>query len=208
MRHYRALESDQLVPAFQPIVSLRTGQIVGAEALARWRAPTGEIRVPVEFIPLAEETGQIRQLDRQIADRAVARCADLLRDRSKKFHLAFNVSAKTFDAQYINYLARLIEYYAIPAERLTIELTESVMVGESTRLKQLLIELRSHGVKVAIDDFGTGYSSLSFLKRFPIDCLKVEQSFVRDVVDDEDADGGSVEALEGRCGAGAVHDNQ
>lgn len=175
---YRALESDQLVPAFQPIVSLRTGQIVGAEALARWRAPTGEIRVPVEFIPLAEETGQIRQLDRQIADRAIARCADLLRDRSKKFHLAFNVSAKTFDAQYINYLARLIEYYAIPAERLTIELTESVMVGESTRLKQLLIELRSHGVKVAIDDFGTGYSSLAYLQDLPADVVKLDKTFI------------------------------
>lgn len=175
---YRALEGDQLIPAFQPIASLRTGQIVGAEALARWRTPNGDIRVPVEFISLAEETGQVRQLDRQIADRAIARCAELLRDRSKEFQLAVNVSAKTFDAHYIDYLARLIERYEIPPERLTIELTESVMVGESTRLKQLLIALRSHGMKVAIDDFGTGYSSLAYLQDLPADVVKLDKTFI------------------------------
>ncbi len=175
---YRALEDEQLIPAFQPITSLRTGRIVGAEALARWRTPTGEIRVPVEFIPLAEETGQIRQLDRQIADLAIARCAELLRDRSQEFHLAFNVSAKTFDAQYIDYLARLIDRYAVPPERLTIELTESVMVGESSRLKQLLIALRAHGMKVAIDDFGTGYSSLAYLRDLPADIVKLDKTFI------------------------------
>jgi len=175
---YRALEDEQLIPAFQPITSLRSGRVVGAEALARWRTPTGDIRVPVEFIPLAEETGQIRQLDRQIANLAIARCAELLRDRSQEFHLSFNVSAKTFDAQYIDYLARLIDRYAIPPERLTIELTESVMVDESTRLKQLLIAVRAHGMKVAIDDFGTGYSSLAYLRDLPADIVKLDKTFI------------------------------
>ena len=175
---YQALESGQLIPAFQPVVSLRTGQIVGAEALARWQEPNGVMRAPVEFIQLAEETGQIRQLDRQIADRAIARCVELLRDPLREFALAFNVSAKTFDAEYIDYLAGLIKRYAIPPERLTIELTESVMVGESTRLKQLLIALRSLGVKVAIDDFGTGYSSLAYLQNLPADVIKLDKSFI------------------------------
>lgn len=175
---YQALESGQLIPAFQPVVSLRTGHIVGAEALARWQEPNGVMRAPVEFIQLAEETGQIRQLDRQIADRAIARCVALLRDPLREFTLAFNVSAKTFDTEYIDYLAELIEHYAIPPERLTIELTESVMVGESTRLKQLLIALRSLGVKVAIDDFGTGYSSLAYLQNLPADVIKLDKSFI------------------------------
>jgi len=175
---YQALESGQLIPAFQPVVSLRTGQMVGAEALARWQEPNGVMRAPVEFIQLAEETGQIRQLDRQIADRAIARSVALLRDPLREFTLAFNVSAKTFDAEYIDYLAGLIKRYAIPPERLTIELTESVMVGESTRLKQLLTALRSLGVKVAIDDFGTGYSSLAYLQNLPADVIKLDKSFI------------------------------
>ncbi len=175
---YRALGSDELIPAFQPVVSLRTGRVVGAEALARWRQPDTGLLAPGEFIQLAEETGQIRELDRQIADRAVARCVELLRDRSREFHLAINVSTKTFDSQYIRYLAELIERYRIPPERLTIELTESAMVGESHRLQQLLIALRSLGVKVAIDDFGTGYSSLAYLQSLPADLVKLDRTFV------------------------------
>ncbi len=175
---YRALESDELIPAFQPVVSLRTGQVIGAEALARWRQPDTGALAPNEFIQLAEETGQIRQVDRQIAERAVARCVELLRDRTREFHLSINVSAKTVDAQYIGYLAGLIERHAIPPERLTIELTESAVVGESGRLQQLLIALRALGVKVAIDDFGTGYSSLAYLQNLPADVVKLDRTFV------------------------------
>ncbi len=175
---YRALESDELIPAFQPLVSLRTGQIIGAEALARWRQPDTGALAPGEFIQLAEVTGQIRQLDRQIAQRAVARCAELLRDRTREFYLSINASAKTVDTQYIGYLAELIERYAIPRERLTIEVTESAVVGESGRLQQLLVALRSLGVKVAIDDFGTGYSSLAYLQNLPADVVKLDRTFV------------------------------
>ncbi|GJF09692.1 hypothetical protein NGTWS0302_17520 [Mycolicibacterium cyprinidarum] len=175
---YRALKSDELIPAFQPIVSLRTGEIIGAEALARWRHPGIGVLAPAEFLPLAEETGQIRQLDRQIAERAVARCLELLRDSSREFHLAINASAKTLDAQYIDYLAELIERYAIPPDRLTIELTESAMVLESGRLRQLLTALRSLGVTLAIDDFGTGYSSLAYLQNLPVDVVKLDRTFV------------------------------
>lgn len=175
---YRALGSDELIPVFQPVVSMRTGQVVGAEALARWRQPDTGAFAPAEFVQLAEETGQIRQLDRQIAERAVARCAELLRDRTREFHLAINVSAKTVDAKYIGYLAELIERYAIPPERLTIELTESAVVGESGRIRQLLIALQSLGVTVAIDDFGTGYSSLAYLQNLPADVVKLDRTFV------------------------------
>ena len=175
---YQALKSDELIPAFHPIVSLRTGEIVGAEALARWLQPADGILVPADFIQLAEETGQIRQLDRRIAERAVVECLELLRDRSREFHLAINASAKTVDADYVDYLAELIVRYAIPPERLTIELTESAMVQESGRLQQVLSEIRALGVKVAIDDFGTGYSSLAYLQNLPADVVKLDRTFV------------------------------
>ncbi|GLP72900.1 diguanylate cyclase [Mycobacterium antarcticum] len=175
---YRALEGDELIPAYQPVVSLRTGQIVGAEALARWRHSAGGILLPDEFISLAEETGQIRKLDRRITERAVVDCLELLRDGSREFHLAINASAKTVDADYVTYIAELVARHAIPPERLTIELTESAMVQESGRLRRVLTDIRSLGVKVAIDDFGTGYSSLAHLHNLPADIVKLDRTFI------------------------------
>lgn len=185
---YRALEGDELTPAFQPVVSLRTGRTVGAEALARWRQPAGDILLPADFIPLAEETGQIRAVDRRITERAVAECLLLLRDRSREFHLSVNASAKTVDAEYVDFLVELISDYAIPPERLIIELTESAMVHESGGLKQTLINIRSLGVKVAIDDFGTGYSSLAHLQNLPVDIVKLDRTFVERLQGGEGAD--------------------
>jgi diguanylate cyclase (GGDEF)-like protein len=175
---YQALESDELIPAFQPIVSLRTGQIAGAEALARWRQPAGGILLPAAFIPLAEETGQIRQLDRRITECAIVECLALLRDPAQ-FHLAINASASSVDADYVHYVAGLIDRYAFLPERLTIELTESAMVEESGRLRRVLSDIRSLGVKVAIDDFGTGYSSLAYLQNLPADVVKLDRMFIR-----------------------------
>ncbi|RZT24582.1 EAL domain-containing protein (putative c-di-GMP-specific phosphodiesterase class I) [Mycobacterium sp. BK558] len=176
---YRALASDELVPAFQPLVSLRTGQIIGAEALARWRQPAGDVLLPDEFVPLAEETGQIRQVDRRIAERAVAQCLELLRDRTRDFHLAVNVSAMTVDTEYVTFLADLIAHYHVPPDRLTIELTESAIVHEAGRLQLLLNAIRSLGVTVAIDDFGIGYSSLAHLQNLPVDMVKLDRTFVQ-----------------------------
>lgn len=176
---YRALASDELVPAFQPLVSLRTGQIIGAEALARWRQPAGDVLLPDEFVPLAEETGQIRQVDRRIAERAVAQCLELLRDRTRDFHLAVNVSAMTVDTEYVTFLADLIAHYRVPPDRLTIELTESAIVHEAGRLQLLLNAIRSLGITVAIDDFGIGYSSLAHLQNLPVDMVKLDRTFVQ-----------------------------
>ncbi|NVN52678.1 EAL domain-containing protein [Mycolicibacterium hippocampi] len=175
---YQALETDELMPSFQPIVSMRTGQIVGAEALARWRQPAGGLILPVEFIALAEETGQIRLLDRRITECAVAECLELLRNPSQAFHLAINASAKTVDTEYVDYVAELIAHHGFSPERLTIELTESAMVQESGRLRRVLGDIRSLGVKVAIDDFGTGYSSLAYLQNLPVDVVKLDRTFI------------------------------
>jgi diguanylate cyclase (GGDEF)-like protein len=176
---YQALEGDELIPAFQPIVSLRTGQIVGAEALARWHQRAGGILLPVEFIALAEEIGQIRQLDRRITEHAVMECLELLRDPSREFDLAINASVQTVDGEYVDFVAGLIANYAFPPERLTIELTESAMVKEWARLRRVLDAIRSLGVKVAIDDFGTGYSSLAYLQNLPADVVKLDRTFIR-----------------------------
>ncbi len=97
---------------------------------------------------------------------------------SREFHLAINASAKTVDAEYVDFIAELIGHYAIPPERLTIELTESAMVQESGRLRQVLGAIRAFGVKVAIDDFGTGYSSLAYLQNLPADVVKLDRTFI------------------------------
>ena len=191
---YRALEDDELQPAFQPIVSLRTGQIIGAEALARWRHPTSGILLPAEFIPLAEETGQIGRLDRRIAERAVAECVALLRDPAREFHLAVNASAKTLDVDYVEFVSELVARHGIPPDRLTIELTESAMIQESGRLRSMLSRLRAVGVKVAIDDFGTGYSSLAYLQDLPVDVVKLDRTFIERLRDDRTGDDGAVVA--------------
>ena len=107
------------------------------------------------------------------------KCLELLRDRSREFHLAINASAMTVDADYVDYLADLIAHHAIPPERLTLELTESAMVHEADRLQQVLTDIRSLGVKVAIDDFGTGYSSLAHLQNLPVDMVKLDRTFVQ-----------------------------
>ena len=193
---YQALGRDELIPAFQPVVSMRTGQIVGVEALARWRRPAGEMLLPAEFILLAEETGQIRQLDRRITERAVVACLEPLHDRSREFHLAFNASAKTVDTEYVDFITELITRHALPPERLIIELTESAMVQESGRLRGVLGELRSLGVKVAIDDFGSGYSSLASLQNLPADVVKLDRAFI------ERVGGGEGEAVVARW---AIH---
>ena len=176
---YQALDNDELFPVFQPMVSLRTGQIVGAEALARWRQPGSEVLLPAEFIPLAEETGQIRQVDRRITEHAVTECRELLRDPSRDFQLSVNVSALTVDAANVAFLADLIEHHAFRPERLTIELTESAVVRETGGFQKVLSDIRSLGVKVAVDDFGTGYSSLAHLQNLPVDMVKLDRTFVQ-----------------------------
>ena len=202
---YRALDGDELQPAFQPIVSLRTGQIVGTEALARWRHPAGGVLLPAEFIPLAEETGQVGRLDRLIAERAVTECLDLLRDPAREFHLAVNASARTLDADYVDFVSSLVSGQEIPPERLTIELTESAMIQESGRLRSMLSRLRAVGVKVAIDDFGTGYSSLAYLQNLPVDVVKLDRAFIEPI--GAGTDWSSRGALGHLAGGGTGHAN-
>jgi diguanylate cyclase (GGDEF)-like protein len=173
----RALIERQLHVSYQPIVSLQTGEVTGAEALVRWNHPThGPIR-PDEFIPLAEETGLIVPLGRFVLDEA---CRQLVAWQHvlPQLRINVNISARQLqDPEIVNDVVRVFADHGIDERRVTLEVTESVMVDSDPALNALR-ELRSLGVQIAVDDFGTGYSSLSCLRDLPIDVLKIAKPFV------------------------------
>ena len=176
----RALEHGEIEVAYQPVVDLATGAIDGIEALARWRHPERGMVPPDEFIPVAERAGLIADLGRSIlgeACRASVRLGTALgRD---PLPMSVNVSARQIlDSDLVGDVRTALEQAGLPAHCLTLELTESVMILEGGRTDQVITALREFGVRLAIDDFGTGYSSLSLARRFPIDELKIDRSFV------------------------------
>ena len=176
---HRALERNELVLHYQPRVSVETGRVTGAEALIRWQHPELGLVPPVEFIPLAEETGMIVDIGRWALDTACAQAAAWRSQGLPALRMAVNVSARQFSGDDLARLvAETLAARGLPAELLELEVTESLVAENIERAAQVLMRIRALGVRVALDDFGTGYSSLSQLKRFPIDILKVDRSFV------------------------------
>lgn len=180
LRH--AIQRDEFVMHYQPKYDLETERIVGAEGLVRWMHPSGVLISPAEFIPIAEETGLIAQLGqltlRKVCQQAQAwRQAGLLLDG-----IAVNLSPREFhDANIVQLVRTVLDNTGLPPDFLELELTEGAMVVDVDHAVDTLRRLKGLGVRLAIDDFGTGYSSLAYLKRFPIDTLKIDRSFVRDV---------------------------
>ncbi len=175
-----AIEAGQLVVHFQPYVDLATGAIRGAEALARWNHPErGSVPPPV-FIEVAERSNLIIDLGRSILRQAVAQLAEWRRRFDvSDLSLSVNVSARQLnDPELVPFVIGLLSERALPAEMLTLEITESVMVGDADLVISRLETLRDCGIRVALDDFGTGYSSLSYLQRLPVDILKLDRAFV------------------------------
>jgi diguanylate cyclase (GGDEF)-like protein len=177
----QAVARDELRLVYQPIVDLRSGRIVGAEALCRWRHPVlGEIS-PAVFVPVAEQAGLIGRLGRWILDEALRNLADwrsrgVVRD---DFWLSVNVSPSQLrDASLPRALSEALDRHRIPATTLVFEITESVMVEPWTAINQVLIDLRASGVRLVVDDFGTGYSALGYLRRHPVTGVKIDRSFV------------------------------
>ena len=174
----RAVEEDELVLHFQPTITLASGRITGFEALVRWQHPERGLLPPSEFVPAAERSGQIVALGGWVL-RAACRAATELQRPDGPVSMAVNVSADQLASPLVlDEVRGALEDSGLPGHLLTLEVTESVVLGDVTAAAEALSALRALGVSVAIDDFGTGYSSLSYLSRLPVDILKVDKSFI------------------------------
>ncbi|MDO8252778.1 MAG: EAL domain-containing protein, partial [Rhodoferax sp.] len=173
---------DQLQLLYQPLVDLQTGQISGVEALLRWHHPELGSVLPVQFIPLAEESGLIKSIGEWVLRQA---CRDIRAWLDKGIqvpHVAVNVSPLQFrDPDLIAQVKSALSDYRVDPHLVYLEVTESALMGDVPRSEAMLKEFKSLGLRLSLDDFGTGYSSLSYLKRFPFDKVKIDQSFVRDI---------------------------
>ncbi len=185
----KALVADEFSVAYQPKYCVASGKVTGMEALVRWQHPKRGMVSPTEFIPLSEETGLIMEIGEYVLRQACMQTAAWRQDSGQPLRVAVNLSARQFQAPRLMETIKLIlDESGLPAEALELELTESMVVDDVEQAIATMRRLRDLGLSLAIDDFGTGYSSLSYLKRFPINTLKIDQSFVRDLsVDSDDA---------------------
>jgi diguanylate cyclase (GGDEF)-like protein len=184
LRH--AIDHDELRLFLQPKIRLVDNAVVAAEALVRWQHPVRGLVPPLEFIPFAEQTGFVRQLTLWVFDRAAALCGQL---RAQGLSLRLSVNLSTRDMLDVDLPARLeqiLQRHDAPAESFCLEITESAIMDEPQRALATLNTLSQRGFALSIDDFGTGYSSLAYLKRLPVDELKIDKSFVMNMQEDED----------------------
>jgi diguanylate cyclase (GGDEF)-like protein/PAS domain S-box-containing protein len=180
-----ALERDQFEVYYQAKIDLHTGLVTGAEALLRWHHPEIGIVSPADFIPLAEDTGLIVPIGEWVLRTTCAQALAWNRKASAPLRVAVNLSARQFmEPDLLEQLDRALADTGVPSEYLELEITESVAMNSVEESIASMSAIRTRGVKLSIDDFGTGYSSLSYLKRFPIDCLKIDKSFVSNIETD------------------------
>jgi diguanylate cyclase (GGDEF)-like protein len=175
-----ALEKEQLLVYYQPVIDLRTGSVCGTEALARWQSPERGMVSPAVFIPAAEESDLILALGDWVLRTATRDIGQRLSQLPEGFELHVNLSTRQLiQSDFVHTLQQALLDSGLPARHLTLELTESQLIEQDSVTEGRLHDIRAMGVKIAIDDFGTGFSSLSYLSRLPFDCLKIDQSFVR-----------------------------
>ena len=195
----RAVAEEQFSLVFQPVVSLDPFDVVGVEALVRWQHPErGEV-APLDFVPLAEESGLIVPIGRWVLREAcmyAARLRDVVR---RDLEISVNVSARQLlHPDFVDHVDAALERSGLPARLLTLELTESVLVAAGERVEQQLMALKQRGVRLALDDFGTGYASLTYLQRLPVDIVKIDRSFTAKI----DSGQGDLALLQGIVGLG------
>jgi len=185
LRH--ALEREQFVLYYQPQVDVRSGQVVGAEALLRWRHVEFGLVAPAEFVPLLEETGLIMPVGEWVFRRA---CAQLKKWHEAGHHdlrVSLNLSSRQFSDRHLGTtIKQIMEETGVRPECIELEITESLIMQHTRTTMDILETLNRTGVRVGLDDFGTGYSSLAYLRRFPLDSLKIDRSFVLDIPKDPD----------------------
>ncbi|QCI63480.1 putative bifunctional diguanylate cyclase/phosphodiesterase [Phreatobacter stygius] len=192
----KAIHNEQLAVYFQPLLNLKTLRITTCEALVRWPHPTRGMVSPAEFIPIAEETGLVVELGRQVLRKACAACAAW----PNEVRVAVNLSSVQFDRDDVVALVRdTLQATGLAADRLELEITETLLLQDSASILATLETLREMGVRIALDDFGTGYSSLSYLQKFPLQKVKIDRSFVRNL----ETDLRSVKLLQGVTRLGA-----
>ncbi|MGI2169688.1 EAL domain-containing protein [Shewanella sp. MF05960] len=180
-----AIANDELLVHYQPKFDLATKQIVGAEALVRLVGADGVYISPIEFIPLAEETGLIIKLGKQVLFKACAEAKRWL-DMGRIIPVSVNVAVAQFsDPNLANMIEKALTDYQLPADLLELEITETALMIDAAEMQTKLSQLKSLGIKISIDDFGTGYSSLSYLKKFNVDVMKIDMSFVKDMLNNK-----------------------
>jgi len=179
LRH--ALAREEFLLYYQPQVNLATGLVTGVEALLRWQHPDLGLVSPNQFIPVAEETGLMKSIDEWVLQTACHQAQRWIISGLPPLSVTVNLSGTSFnDPNLAELIARTLRQTGLAPERLELEITESVIMQNATATVEMLKALNRMGVRLSVDDFGTGYSSLSYLKRFPIDTLKIDQSFVND----------------------------
>jgi predicted signal transduction protein with EAL and GGDEF domain len=183
----RALERNELVVFYQPKFSLKSSRTEGMEALLRWQHPTEGLIPPMDFIPLAEETGLIIPIGEWVMRTAFAQVRKWSNAGFPEMSIAVNLSVRQIaKTDFVDMVARVIHETGISPRLVELEITESVLMERAKESMLALQQLREMGVTLAIDDFGTGYSSFSYLKRLPIDVLKIDRTFVRDITTNPD----------------------
>lgn len=186
LRH--ALDGDQLALAYQPKIDIATGAICGAEALLRWQHPQRGLVTPVEFIPVAEESGLIHQIGDRVVDLACRQIRLWLDAGIEPYRIALNISSSQFSRKhFVEDLAGTLAKHGIDGRRIVIEITESLIMDNIQGHLKTLTTLRSLGIELSVDDFGTGYSSLAYLKRLPLHELKIDRSFLTTINTDDDS---------------------
>jgi diguanylate cyclase (GGDEF)-like protein len=192
-----AMQDEQFEVYYQPKINIHTRQCTGAEALVRWRHPVNGFVSPEAFVPVAEETGLIIELGAWILRTACIKTRELQDQGYPGLNVAVNISAVQFtDGGLLPMVIRALEESGLSSDLLELEITESAVMHDPEEVILSLHELSEHGMKLAIDDFGTGYSSLAYLKRFPVNTLKIDRAFITDISSDND-DVAIVEAVLG-----------
>ena len=183
----RALTQNELEVYYQPKLCLKSGQLVGLEALLRWHHPEKGMISPEQFISVAEETGLIIPIGKWVVRQACRASLELAALGMGQIQVAINLSAKQFtDPDLVGSIATILAEEQLPAHLLEVELTESLLLEGNADTRQQVARLKALGLTLAMDDFGTGYSSLSYLKKFPIDVIKIDRSFIKDIPENED----------------------
>jgi diguanylate cyclase (GGDEF)-like protein/PAS domain S-box-containing protein len=184
----RAIHHDEMVVGYQPKVDLRTGVIVGAEALVRWIHPEKGIIPPARFIPVAEETGLIVPLGELVLSKVCETLKAMQAEGVDGFVISVNLSPRQLrQRQFVTRLGEMLDHYEVDPASLELEVTESQLMDRPEEAVVALTQLKALGVRLSIDDFGTGYSSLSYLQKFPVDFIKIDRSFLSDIGQDGNA---------------------